>query len=190
MQINSNMYSALNEYNKSQTNSTNRQNNKESDPSVEEMVAKSTAQVSISMNAQFMAFMMESSSLQQSNTFAQNDLLSFLNGGVTSDGYNLSSTGYSGKPITTLSQSEAKELISEDGFFGVKQTSERIANFVLNFAGDNLSMLEKGREGVERGFKEAKGILGDSMAEISYTTQERALQMIDEKIASLKEPQE
>ncbi|NCD12016.1 MAG: hydrogenase, partial [Epsilonproteobacteria bacterium] len=44
------------------------------------------------------------------------------------DTFRLADIGYTGKPLSELSQSEASELVSEDGFFGIAQTSERIAN--------------------------------------------------------------
>ncbi|MCK4975075.1 MAG: hypothetical protein KAR81_07460, partial [Sulfurimonas sp.] len=72
----------------------------------------------------------------------------------------LSDIGYSGKPIAELSQEEATELVSEDGFFGVTQTSERIANFVINGAGGDESMMRAGREGMIQGFKEAEAMWG------------------------------
>ena len=100
---------------------------------------------------------------------------------------NLENTGYTGKPITELSQDEAKELVSDEGYFGVTQTSDRVSNFVFNFAGDNLEVLQKGREGIVKGFEEAKELFGGELPEISYKTQERTLALIDEKINSLKE---
>lgn len=93
--------------------------------------------------------------------------------------------GYTGKPIADMTPDEAKELISEDGFFGVKQTSERVANFVLAGGGDDIERLKAGREGVIRGFKEAEQMWGGKLPDISYETQERTLALIDEKIASL-----
>ncbi|MFW3329074.1 hypothetical protein ACN9JT_11500, partial [Aliarcobacter butzleri] len=113
------------------------------------------------------------------------DVLSFLNGG-TSDGLTLSDLGYQGKPILQLSQDEATQLVSEDGFFGVTQTSDRVAGFVLSFSGDNLDILQKGREGIVKGFEEAEKLFGGQLPEISYKTQERTLALIDEKIKSLK----
>ena len=94
--------------------------------------------------------------------------------------------GYEGKPITELTQDEAKDLVSENGFFGVTQTSDRVANFVFSFAGDDLELLQKGREGIVQGFEEAKKMFGGELPEISYKTQERTLALLDEKINSLK----
>ncbi|MBE0490908.1 MAG: hydrogenase-4 component G [Sulfurospirillum sp.] len=101
------------------------------------------------------------------------------------DIFTLADIGYSGKPIAQLSQNEAKELVSEDGFFGVKQTSERIADFVLNGAGDDVAMLQAGKEGIMRGFEEAEKLWGSKLPDISYETIQKAVAMIDEKLTKL-----
>lgn len=93
--------------------------------------------------------------------------------------------GYTGKPIADMTPDEAKALIGEDGFFGVKQTSQRVADFVLSGGGDDIERLKAGREGVIRGFKEAEQMWGGKLPDISYETQERTLALIDEKITAL-----
>lgn len=105
-----------------------------------------------------------------------------------SDIFTLADIGYSGKPIAELTQEEAKELVSEDGFFGVEQTSERIAGFVLNGAGDDVDMLKAGREGILRGFEEAEGLWGSKLPDISYETINKAVEMIDKKLNELGAP--
>lgn len=99
--------------------------------------------------------------------------------------FRLSDIGYNGKPIAELSQDEAAELVSEDGFFGISKTSERIANFVVNGAGDDLEKLQAGRSGMLQGFKEAEALWGEKLPEISYTTMEKALAMVDKRISEL-----
>jgi len=93
--------------------------------------------------------------------------------------------GYTGKPIADMSPDEAKALVSEDGFFGVTQTSNRLADFVLSGGGDNLDKLKAGREGIIRGFNEAEKIWGGKLPDISYETLDKALAKIDEKITAL-----
>ena len=97
----------------------------------------------------------------------------------------LGDIGYTGKPIASLSQDEAAELVSEDGIFGIKQTSERIANFVINGAGGDEDMLRAGREGMLRGFKEAEQMWGGELPEISQTTMQKAIEMVDKAMADL-----
>ncbi|MCT7629153.1 hydrogenase-4 component G [Aliarcobacter butzleri] len=177
------------------SSSTTANQSETKEKSLEEIVNDSATKVAISMNAQYILFEMNASNVTKTNSLAQfgltgltsdqNDVLSFLNGG-TSDGLTLSDLGYQGKPILQLSQDEATELVSEDGFFGVTQTSDRVAGFVLSFAGDDLELLQKGREGIVKGFEEAEKLFGGQLPEISYKTQERTLALIDEKIKSLK----
>lgn len=97
----------------------------------------------------------------------------------------LSNIGYEGKPIAELSQEEAAELISEDGFFGITQTSERIANFVINGAGGDEDLLRAGREGMLQGFKEAESIWGGELPDISQKTMEKAIEMVDKAMHDL-----
>jgi hypothetical protein len=93
--------------------------------------------------------------------------------------------GYTGKSITKMNPDEAKALVSEEGFFGVTQTSNRLADFVLSGGGDDLEKLKAGREGIVRGFNEAEKIWGEKLPDISYETLDKALAKIDEKISSL-----
>ncbi|MBD3830191.1 MAG: hydrogenase-4 component G [Arcobacter sp.] len=195
MQVQNSTNVALNAFQQNQNVNANTQNKQEkvSEKSLEETINESAVKVSISMNAQYILFAMNASSLAEGNTLTQaglstnqQEVLDFLSGKETSSGMSLKNIGYEGKPITELTPDEAKELISDDGFFGVTQTSDRVANFVFSFAGDDLELLQKGREGIVQGFEEAKKMFGGELPEISYKTQERTLALIDEKINSLK----
>lgn len=196
MEVQSNSNSsniALNKY-KQNTNVTNNDNSeKTSEKSLEQTMNESAVKVSLSMNAQYILMAMNSSSVNESNTLTQaslsskqQDVLDYLSGKETQSGMSLKDIGYEGKPITELTQDEASSLISENGFFGVTQTSDRVSNFVFSFAGDDLDLLQKGRDGIVQGFEEAKKLFGGELPEISYKTQERTLSLIDEKINSLK----
>lgn len=199
MQVSNSTSQALNAFkqnsNSGVNSSTTTKQPETKEKSLEEIVNDSATKVTISMNAQYILFEMNASNVTKTNSLAQfgltglidqqNDVLSFLNGG-TSDGLTLSDLGYQGKPILQLSQDEATQLVSEDGFFGVTQTSDRVAGFVLSFSGDDLDILQKGREGIVKGFEEAEKLFGGQLPEISYKTQERTLALIDEKIKSLK----
>ena len=101
------------------------------------------------------------------------------------DVLNLADIGYQGNPIGELTQAEAQELMGENGFFSIAQTSERIANFVLMGASDDTERLKSGREGILQGFKEAEVLWGGELPEISHKTLSRALEMIDIRLNSL-----
>ena len=97
----------------------------------------------------------------------------------------LSDIGYEGKPIAELSQDEAAALVSEDGIFGIKQTSERIANFVINGSGGDEDRMRAGREGMIQGFKDAEKMWGGELPEISQKTMQKAIEMVDKAMHDL-----
>jgi len=195
MQVENSTNIALDAFRQNQNVNAKNQNKEEKsqEKSLEQTIKESAVKVSISMNAQYILFAMNASSITQENTLTQagltteqKDVLDFLSGKEIQGGMSLKNIGYEGKPITELTSSEAKDLVSENGFFGITQTSNRVSGFVFNFAGDNLELLQKGRDGIVQGFEEAKKLFGDQLPEISYKTQERTLALIDEKINSLK----
>ena len=166
--------------------------------SVEEIINNSAAKVAISMNAQYILFEMNAKSIATGNSVGQAGLnaskdqqsvLDFLSGKGKINDMSLEDIGYKGKPIMDLSPQEATDLVGENGFFGITQTSDRVSNFVFSFAGDDLEKLQKGRDGIVKGFEEANKMFGGNLPEISYKTQERTLALIDAKIESLKNPQ-
>lgn len=94
----------------------------------------------------------------------------------------LNDIGYEGKPIASLSQEEAAELVSEDGFFGVKQTSDRIAQFVILGAGGEEELLREGKKGMLQGFDQAEKMWGGKLPDIAYETIKKAVEMIDQAL--------
>ncbi|MEA3352797.1 MAG: hydrogenase-4 component G [Campylobacterota bacterium] len=149
-------------------------------------IEESAVKVSLSMNAQIVLFSMDANQLNSENITAQSWVFDFLSGKENQNGLSLENIGYEGKPITELSVDEANELLSDDGFFGIEQTSKRVSNFVLEFAKDKLELLKEGREGIVKGFEEAKKLWGGELPEISYETQAKTLEIIDAKIAEVE----
>lgn len=66
-----------------------------------------------------------------------------------------------------LSKQEAGALVAEDGFFGIEQTSERIANFVIAGSGGDEDRVKSGREGMIQGFKDAESMWSGPFPDIS-----------------------
>lgn len=89
---------------------------------------------------------------------------------------------YNNTPISELSVDEARGLISDNGYFGVDKTSQRIADFVIKGAGNDMDRLRAGREGILRGFDQAEKAWGGKLPDISYETLAKSLEAIDEKI--------
>lgn len=92
---------------------------------------------------------------------------------------------FEGRPIYDLSPDEAADLISEDGYWGVTKTAQRLADFVLTGGGNDLDRLRAGRAGILKGLDEAEKVWGGQLPEISYKTMEAALTAIDDKIRQL-----
>lgn len=99
--------------------------------------------------------------------------------------FNLSDIGYEGKPLSELTQGDAAALVSDSGFFGMKNTANRVADFVIKGAGDNLDLLKAGLEGIKRGYDEATKLWGGALPDISQKTQELTLKLIEDRIAQL-----
>ncbi len=150
---------------------------------------ESAVAVTLSMNAQIVLFSMDASQLNKGNITAQKDIFTLLSGGETSQGFSLSDIGYEGKPITELSVDEANGLLDEGGFFSVEETSNRVADFVFSFAGDDVDILKEGLEGIKKGFEEAEELWQGQLPDISYETQNRTVELIQNRIAELENTQ-
>lgn len=88
-------------------------------------------------------------------------------------------TGTSEIDISEISQEEAQELIAEDGYFGVEQTSDRIVDLAIATAGGDVSKLDVIKQGVEKGFNEALEAFGGWLPDISYNTFDAVMEKLD-----------
>lgn len=94
-------------------------------------------------------------------------------------------TGQGEVDISAMTPAEAQGLIAEDGYLGVEQTSQRIVDFAIAVAGGDPSRIAAVREGVERGFQEAKEAFGGWLPDISYQTYDAVTEKLDIWEASL-----
>lgn len=109
----------------------------------------------------------------QTNTFGQaNNIWQFLSKGNFT--------------VDAETQKKAQEAISEDGYWGVKQTSDRIVSFATALAGDDQKQLEKMRDAFLKGYKQAEKTWGGKLPDISKRTYDAVL----EKFDSLMKPKE
>ncbi|MBM9537406.1 hypothetical protein [Desulfobulbus alkaliphilus] len=88
--------------------------------------------------------------------------------------------------IAALTPEKARELISDDGYFGVEQTSDRIFQFAVGTAGGDPSRIEAIKEGIDKGFAEAKKAFGDWLPDISYQTYDAVMEKLDAWVAESK----
>ncbi|EAL1420224.1 hypothetical protein AB4X12_001893 [Campylobacter coli] len=95
------------------------------------------------------------------------------------------SLGYNGKNPLTMNTDELNQLISEEGFFGIDNTANRIADFVIKGAGNDVEKLKKGLEGIKQGFEQAEKIWGGELPQISQDTIEATIKKVSDRIDEL-----
>ena len=88
--------------------------------------------------------------------------------------------------VDEKTKAEAQQAISEDGFWGVKQTSQRIFDFAAALAGDDVELMQKYQAAVEKGFGEAEKSWGGSLPSICGETHTAVNKLFDEYYAQHK----
>lgn len=107
---------------------------------------------------------------KQSTAYANaNDIWSLLRSG-----------NFTVDPATKL---QAQQDISEDGYWGVKQTSDRIIQFATALTGGNPDKIEEMREAFQKGYKQAEKTWGGELPEISKQTYDAVMKKFDELAA-------
>ncbi len=86
-----------------------------------------------------------------------------------------------GEPVNfgDITPEKARELISDDGYFGIEQTSDRILQFAMSISGNDPGRLEEIKASIEKGFQEASGALGGTLPEISMKTYDAIMDKLD-----------
>ncbi len=74
---------------------------------------------------------------------------------------------------------EANELISEGGKFSPEAVSDRIVNFAKAISGGDTDKYELLKDAIEKGFNEAKELLGGSLPDISNKTYDLVMEKLD-----------
>jgi len=89
-----------------------------------------------------------------------------------------------GIKLNEADRAQAQQLISEDGFFGVKQTTERIMGFAKALVGEGASegQIEKMRAAVQKGFDEVARMFGgfDKLPDVTKQTYEAIMKAFDD----------
>ncbi|HEB9336347.1 TPA: hypothetical protein RZK36_001088 [Campylobacter coli] len=116
------------------------------------------------------------------NLLGGNDLNSIKS--MLSD-IDFASLGYNDKNPLAMNTDELNQLISEEGFFGIDNTANRIADFVIKGAGNDVEKLKKGLEGIKQGFEQAEKIWGGELPQISQDTIEATIKKVSDRIDEL-----
>ena len=84
--------------------------------------------------------------------------------------------------VTEAAKLQAQEDISENGYWGVEQTSDRILDFAKALSGGDVSKADELLEAFKEGYKQATGAWGKDLPDISKKTYEA----VEEKFAAWK----
>lgn len=75
---------------------------------------------------------------------------------------------------------KAREDIGENGYYGVKQTSQRLIAFAKAVTGGDPSKIDMMREYIDKGFNEVKKMFGGSLPDICNQTYAAVMQGLDD----------
>lgn len=84
------------------------------------------------------------------------------------------------KNVSPEAIAQAKEDVSEDGYWGVKQTSQRLFDFASALAGDDVEKMKEMQKAMEKGFKQATKAWGEELPSICKDTIDAANQLFDD----------
>ena len=82
--------------------------------------------------------------------------------------------------VDEKTKEQALKDISEDGYWGVKQTSGRILDFAKALTGGDPSKIEKMRSAFEQGYKQAEKTWGGHLPEICKKTYDAVMKGFDD----------
>ena len=72
--------------------------------------------------------------------------------------------------VDAQTKAQAQADIAEDGYWGVKQTSERIFDFAKALSGGDMDKMKEMQAAFEKGFKQATKTWGKELTQISQDT--------------------
>ncbi len=81
--------------------------------------------------------------------------------------------------VDAATKAQAQKDIAEDGYWGVKQTSERILDFATALTGGDPDKIEEMREAFKKGYKQAEKTWGGELPEISKQTYDAVMAGFD-----------
>ena len=122
--------------------------------------------------------------LKQENENRKGQLISLIQQMLTKQGetLNLSElfTPDNLKNVTAEDIARAKEDISEDGYWGVSKTSQRMFDFASALAGDDVDKMKEMQEAMKKGFDNATKAWGKELPDICRQTIEAADKLFED----------
>ena len=81
--------------------------------------------------------------------------------------------------VSAAAKEEAQKAISEDGFYGVKNTSDRILEMAKALTGGDPDKIEEMRSAFKKGFEQATKSWGQALPDISNKTYDAVMEGFD-----------
>ncbi len=81
--------------------------------------------------------------------------------------------------VDAATKAQAEKDIAEDGYWGVKQTSDRIIDFATALTGGDPDKIEEMREAFKKGYKQAEKTWGGELPDISKRTYDAVMEKFD-----------
>ena len=81
--------------------------------------------------------------------------------------------------VDPATKAQAQEDISEDGYWGVNKTSDRIIQFATALTGGDPDKIEEMREAFKKGYEKAGKTWGGDLPEISQKTYDAVMEKFD-----------
>lgn len=85
--------------------------------------------------------------------------------------------------VDAQTKAQAQADIAEDGYWGVKQTSERIFDFAKALSGGDMDKMKEMQEAFEKGFKQATKTWGKELPQISQDTHDAVNKLFEDYYA-------
>ena len=86
--------------------------------------------------------------------------------------------------VDAETKAQAQKDIAEDGYYGVKQTSQRLFDFASALAGDDVEKMKKMQDAMQKGFQAATKAWGKELPGICNDTLQAANKLFDDYYAS------
>ena len=86
--------------------------------------------------------------------------------------------------VDAATRAQAQKDISEDGYYGVKQTSQRLFDFASALAGDDVDKMKEMQKAMEKGFKQATKTWGRELPAICKETMNAANKLVEDYYSS------
>ncbi len=82
--------------------------------------------------------------------------------------------------VDAATKTQAQADIAEDGYYGVKKTSERMFEFAMALTGGDVDKMKEMQSAVEKGYKQAEKTWGGNLPDISKQTLDATNQLFED----------